>query len=109
MLFRSDMRIGIEVQRLFRKRKHGMEVFALHLLRGLQELISDDEYVVFVRDGEDAGCLRESENLRIVRSVKYDMDQTLLAALNGWEFRAATRDGASIAVEFLLSIPAKGL
>lgn len=48
------------------------------------------------------------ENLRVVRSVKYDLDQTLLAALNGWEFRAATRDGASIAVEFLLSIPAKG-
>lgn len=48
------------------------------------------------------------ENLRVVRSVKYELDQTLLAALNGWEFRAATRDGASIAVEFLLSIPAKG-
>ena len=49
------------------------------------------------------------ENLRIVRSAKYDLDQTLLAALNAWEFRAATRDGVSIAVEFLLSIPAKGL
>ena len=61
------MRIGIEAQRLFRTNKHGMEVFALNLLRALQDLISDNEYVVFVRDGEDDQCLQESENMRIVR------------------------------------------
>jgi len=49
------------------------------------------------------------EGLRLVRSIRPEMDQAMLAALAGWEFRAATRDGVAIAVEFLLSIPAKGL
>jgi hypothetical protein len=49
------------------------------------------------------------ESLRLVRSIKPETDQALLAALATWEFRAATRDGVAIAVEFLLSIPARGL
>jgi len=49
------------------------------------------------------------ESLRMVRPIKPETDQALLTALAGWEFRAATRDGVAIAVEFLLSIPAKGL
>jgi hypothetical protein len=49
------------------------------------------------------------ENLRVVRSIKPETDQALLLSLSEWEFRAATREGAPIAVEFLLSIPAKGL
>jgi len=49
------------------------------------------------------------EGLRVVRSTQPGIDQALLASLTGWEFRAATRDGAAVMVEFLLSIPAKGL
>jgi hypothetical protein len=49
------------------------------------------------------------ENLRVVRSVKPETDRSLLLALSEWEFRAASREGAAIAVEFLLSIPARGL
>ncbi len=49
------------------------------------------------------------ESLRLVRPIRPETDQALLTALAGWEFRAATRDGVAIAVEFLLSIPAKGL
>jgi hypothetical protein len=49
------------------------------------------------------------ESLRVVRSVKPETDEAILAALSGWEFRAATRDGAPIAVEFLLSIPVAGM
>ena len=49
------------------------------------------------------------EGLRVVRSTLPGIDQVLLASLTGWEFRAATRDGAAVMVEFLLSIPAKGL
>jgi hypothetical protein len=49
------------------------------------------------------------ESLRMVRPIKPETDQALLTALAGWEFRAATRDGVAIAVEFLLSIPARGL
>jgi hypothetical protein len=49
------------------------------------------------------------EGLRVVRSTLPGIDQALLASLTEWEFRAATRDGAAVMVEFLLSIPAKGL
>jgi len=49
------------------------------------------------------------EGLRLVRPIKPETDEALLAALASWEFRAATRDGVAIAVEFLLSIPATGL
>ena len=49
------------------------------------------------------------EGLRLVRPIKPETDQALLATLASWEFRAATRDGVAIAVEFLLSIPATGL
>ena len=49
------------------------------------------------------------EGLRLVRPIRPETDQALLAALASWEFRAATRDGVAIAVEFLLSIPATGL
>jgi hypothetical protein len=49
------------------------------------------------------------EGLRVVRSIQPGTDQALLASLSGWEFRAATKDGVGVMVEFLLSIPAKGL
>ena len=49
------------------------------------------------------------EGLRVVRSTLPGTDQALLASLAGWEFRAATRDGVAVMVEFLMSIPAKGL
>jgi hypothetical protein len=49
------------------------------------------------------------EGLRVVRSIQPGTDQALLASLTGWEFRAATKDGVGVMVEFLLSIPAKGL
>jgi hypothetical protein len=45
----------------------------------------------------------------VVRSIQPGTDQALLASLSGWEFRAATKDGVGVMVEFLLSIPAKGL
>jgi len=49
------------------------------------------------------------EGMRLVRPIRPETDQALLTALASWEFRAATRDGVAIAVEFLLSIPATGL
>ncbi|HEX5430827.1 MAG TPA: hypothetical protein VFW83_02575, partial [Bryobacteraceae bacterium] len=54
----------------------------------------------------DAGRFRD---LKIVGEMLPQTSQALLASLNGWEFRAATRDGVPITVEFLLAIPAKGL
>jgi len=60
------MKIGIEAQRIFRKKKHGMDMVALELIRNLQELDHTNEYVVFVKPDEDNGVIRETPNFRIV-------------------------------------------
>lgn len=66
------MRIGIEAQRLFRKKKHGMEVVTLELIRHLQEIDHDNEYVVFVKDDEDADCIQESGNFEIRKTPVFN-------------------------------------
>ncbi|MFA0960562.1 glycosyltransferase family 4 protein [Roseivirga sp. BDSF3-8] len=60
------MRIGIEAQRLFRKKKHGMEVVALEVIRHLQEIDRENEYFIFVKEDEDSDCLTPTENFEIV-------------------------------------------
>ncbi|WP_346239104.1 glycosyltransferase family 4 protein [Niabella insulamsoli] len=64
-------RIGIEVQRLFRKKKHGMEVVALELIKELQQIDKENEYVLFAKDDEDAQCIRETEKFRINKPGGY--------------------------------------
>jgi glycosyltransferase involved in cell wall biosynthesis len=59
------MKIGIEVQRLFRKKKYGIETSSLELIKKLQQLDSKFEFVVFVKDDTDRACLSESPNLKI--------------------------------------------
>ncbi|WP_247232490.1 glycosyltransferase family 1 protein [Telluribacter sp. SYSU D00476] len=59
------MKIGIEAQRLFRPKKHGMDVVALELIKALQRLDTPHEYFVFVKPDEDV-CLTDSPNCRIV-------------------------------------------
>jgi glycosyltransferase involved in cell wall biosynthesis len=59
------MKIGIEGQRLFRNKKHGMDMVALELIRNLQEIDHENEYVVFVKPGEDNRVLKETSNFRI--------------------------------------------
>jgi glycosyltransferase involved in cell wall biosynthesis len=61
------MRIGIEAQRIFRKKKHGMDIVALELIRNLQQLDSENEFIIFVKDDEDNGVLKESANVKVVR------------------------------------------
>lgn len=60
------MRIGIEAQRLFRKKKHGMEIVALELIRHLQKLDKENQYFIFIKDDIDNQCISETENFRIV-------------------------------------------
>jgi glycosyltransferase involved in cell wall biosynthesis len=60
------MKIGIEAQRIFRKKKHGMDIVALELIRNLQQLDHANEYVVFVKTDEDSGVIRESANVKII-------------------------------------------
>lgn len=65
------MKIGIEAQRLFRKKKHGMEVVTLELIRHLQEIDQDNEYVIFVKEDEDAGCLKSTANFKIHKTPAF--------------------------------------
>jgi len=61
------MRIGIEGQRLFRLKKHGMDMVALELIRNLQIIDKKNEYVVFVKPDTDEACLQETPNFKIVK------------------------------------------
>jgi glycosyltransferase involved in cell wall biosynthesis len=60
------MKIGIEGQRLFRKKKHGMDMVALELIRNLQDIDHENEYVIFVAPDEDNSILKETPNFKIV-------------------------------------------
>lgn len=60
------MRIGIEVQRLLRKKKHGMEIVALELIRQLQLIDTKNQYFIFAKDDEDKECIQETKNFQVV-------------------------------------------
>ena len=60
------MKVGIEAQRLFRQKKHGMEIVTLELIRELQKLDHDNEYYIYVRPDTDSDCIQSAENFHIV-------------------------------------------
>jgi glycosyltransferase involved in cell wall biosynthesis len=59
------MKIGIEVQRLFRTQKFGIEISAIQLIKKLQALNPKTEFVVYAKEGRDKKCLQASGNLKI--------------------------------------------
>ncbi len=59
------MRIGIEAQRIFRKRKHGMDIVALEMIRELQKMNTGHEFFVFVKKDADR-CLEPGGGVRII-------------------------------------------
>ncbi len=61
-----QVKIGIEAQRIFRHHKHGMDFVALEMIRSLQKIDHENEYVIFVNDGPDV-CLEETGNFKIVQ------------------------------------------
>ena len=61
------MKIGIEGQRLFRKKKHGMDMVALELIRNLQIIDKENEYFIFVKPDEDNTVLSETPNFKIIQ------------------------------------------
>lgn len=74
------MRIGIEAQRIFRPKKHGMDIYALQLIKHLQQMDHENEYFVFVKPDHDV-CLKPTHNFEIVQinSVTYaDWEQIRL-------------------------------
>ena len=73
------MKIGIEAQRLFRKRKFGMDIVILELIRQLQVLDRENEYVIFVNPDKDV-CIQETANFKIhyISSTIYPVWEQLL-------------------------------
>lgn len=60
------MKIGIEGQRLFRRKKHGMDMVALELIKNLQVIDTKNDYVIFVKPDEDKTCIPTATNFTIV-------------------------------------------
>ena len=60
------MRIGIEAQRIFREKKHGMDFVVLELIRELQIIDQENEYFIFVNEGPDNQVIQESSNFKII-------------------------------------------
>lgn len=60
------MKIGIEAQRLFRKKKHGMDMVVLELIRNLQIIDKENEYFIFVKPDEDKNVIQETANFKII-------------------------------------------
>jgi glycosyltransferase involved in cell wall biosynthesis len=61
----GKLRIGIEAQRLFREKKHGLEIVAMEVIRQLQLIDTVNEYVIFVRKDIDNTCIQETANFKI--------------------------------------------
>lgn len=59
------MKIAIEAQRIFRKKKHGMDMVVLETVRELQKLDKKNEYFILVSPDEDR-CLEETPNFHLV-------------------------------------------
>jgi glycosyltransferase involved in cell wall biosynthesis len=74
------MKIGIEAQRIFRPNKHGMDVVGIELIRNLQEIDTENEYIVFARSGVN-DIFNELPNFHIktFRALSYaDWEQIFL-------------------------------
>jgi glycosyltransferase involved in cell wall biosynthesis len=59
------MKIGVEVQRVFRKKKYGIETSSLELLKKFQQLDHKNQYVIFAKNDADRKCLEESSNFKV--------------------------------------------
>ncbi len=69
------MKIGIEVQRLFRKKKFGIEISSLELIKKLSQVEPSHKYVIFAKNDEDRACLQASDNIKIkIVAGKYFAD-----------------------------------
>ena len=60
------MRIGIEAQRIFREKKHGMDFVVLELIRELQIIDQENDYFIFVNEGPDNQVIQETANFKII-------------------------------------------
>ena len=66
------MKIGIEAQRLFRRKQHGMEIVTLELIKQLQKIDQDNEYVIFVKEDVNKECVLPTGNFKIHITPNYN-------------------------------------
>jgi glycosyltransferase involved in cell wall biosynthesis len=59
------MRIGIEAQRIFRPKKHGMDIVILEVLRRLRAMEGSDCYFVYAQPDADMDALKEGNQIKI--------------------------------------------
>ena len=64
------MKIGIEVQRIFRPKKHGMEIVSMEVIRELQQLDKKNEYILFAKKDVDDETVVATQNFTIDHSIK---------------------------------------
>lgn len=60
------MKIGIEAQRIQRKKKHGMDIVAVEIIRQLQKIDQENQYFIFVKAGEDKTLIQNTANFKVV-------------------------------------------
>lgn len=60
------MKIGIEAQRIQRKKKHGMDIVAIEIIRQLQKIDLENEYYIFVKAGEDKSVIQDTVNFKVI-------------------------------------------
>ena len=75
------MRIGIEAQRIFRKRKGGMDIVAMEIIKSLQQIDKKNEYIIYAAPGEDISAVKETSNFKIklINAITYfDWEQLWL-------------------------------
>lgn len=61
------MKIGIEAQRIFRKKKHGMDIVILESLKEMKNM-SHPDLLVYAQDDEDKNALTSSTNFKIIKT-----------------------------------------
>jgi glycosyltransferase involved in cell wall biosynthesis len=60
------MRIGIEAQRIFRQKKHGMDIVILEILKQLQQKEDGNQYFVYTQPDADMDALKPASHLHLV-------------------------------------------
>ena len=60
------MRIGIEAQRIFRRKKYGIDRVTIELIRNLQKIDTKNKYFIFAKPGMNEGVISETANFKIV-------------------------------------------
>ena len=101
------MKIGIEAQRLFRPHKHGMDIFALELIRALQVIDTQNDYYIFVKPDEDRGCLVETNNFHVIEvsGINYVFWEQIMLPIYAQKFGIEVLHCTSNTAPLFLSIP----